>query len=590
MSVDAPFSAPRSSLTSSVRAAALLTDQVLLVVANDGLRSDQRGALAMHQRGISLRTLEGAGAASLQIVTVQCEELIADNVVAPLRLPPPIDLTQLLREHLAPLGEAARADVIAFVTKLLDIPVSQPQRLATSLRRIREALRARRPTVEDPTAPRGMRCEGIASAGGDCFFAWGWAFDRQAQSVRLCAVTPEGLRIDLTDDVAWHAHPHVDTLRTRTDRAGRSGFFCKFTAPAGSSHEGWLVEMHSDEGAALESRAPSLLVEPQTVLQAALEQLTHERPATTTLLAKHVHPVLARVQRRLSEGARSHEVHDFGTVQEHPTVSIVVPVFERPDLIEQQLAAFSTDRDIASLAQVVYVIDSPWMADQIVSRSAAWFDLYRVPFRVVTMEQRAGFAGACRVGASACTGRSMLLLHSDVLPTRPGWLGTMVWFHREQANAGAVGCRLLYPDGTLQHQGFTITRRGGNDGWRVRQPLKGLHAHLSGANHAPRAAAAVSAACLLVDRQLFHDVGGLCGEYPSGDYEDVDLCMRLARAGRTNWHLPNVSLHHLEGQSRSRLLADAAARYNASLFNSRWGDVLDAAEQSHAAHRAQGDA
>jgi GT2 family glycosyltransferase len=163
-----------------------------------------------------------------------------------------------------------------------------------------------------------------------------------------------------------------------------------------------------------------------------------------------------------------------------------------------------------------------------------------------------------------------------------GWLSSLHRFYQDTVDAGAIGARLIAPDGALQHDGFTLARRGGR--WAARSPLKGVNARLIASNLAPKRAPAVSAACLLLERKKFIDVGGLCGQYPCGDYEDVDLCVRLAQAGFTNWILPSATLHHLEGQSRSRLLADAAAGYNAWLFSQRWGATLAAADA------AKGDA
>jgi GT2 family glycosyltransferase len=173
-------------------------------------------------------------------------------------------------------------------------------------------------------------------------------------------------------------------------------------------------------------------------------------------------------------------------------------------------------------------------------------------------------------------------MHSDVLPMGGSWLGCLHRFHQGTIDAGAIGARLIASDGALQHDGFTFARR--NDAWAARSPLKGVDARLLASDVAPKRASAVSGACLLVDRKKFIDVGGLNVHYPCGDYEDVDLCVRLAQAGFTNWILPSATLHHLEGQSRSRLLADAAAGYNAWLFSQRWGATLDAADA------AKGDA
>jgi GT2 family glycosyltransferase len=168
-------------------------------------------------------------------------------------------------------------------------------------------------------------------------------------------------------------------------------------------------------------------------------------------------------------------------------------------------------------------------------------------------------------------------MHSDVLPMQSGWVKVMLAFRQCTPRAGAIGCRLLYPDGAIQHQGLLVARSG--EAWRVRSPLKGLAAKLA-EEPAPRAVSAVSTACLLIDRELFQQAGGFCGEYLAGEHEDADLCVRLAQSGRTNWLLPSVSMHHLESQSRSKLLIDSAAGYNAWRFNERCSAMLDAMAQN----------
>jgi hypothetical protein len=87
---------------------------------------------------------------------------------------------------------------------------------------------------------------------------------------------------------------------------------------------------------------------------------------------------------------------------------------------------------------------------------------------------------------------------------------------------------------------------------------------------------AVTAACMMVDRDLFEAVGGLPVHYVQGDYEDSELCLRFSEAGRENWYLPSVELYHLEGQSYVPGVRRIPSEYNMWLHTSIWGDRIEA--------------
>jgi GT2 family glycosyltransferase len=78
----------------------------------------------------------------------------------------------------------------------------------------------------------------------------------------------------------------------------------------------------------------------------------------------------------------------------------------------------------------------------------------------------------------------------------------------------------------------------------------------------------------MISKKLFDDLGGLRSVYIQGDYEDSDLCLRLAEAGRSSWYLPAVSLYHLEGQSYPSEERALVSRYNAWLQTHMWGELL----------------
>jgi GT2 family glycosyltransferase len=89
----------------------------------------------------------------------------------------------------------------------------------------------------------------------------------------------------------------------------------------------------------------------------------------------------------------------------------------------------------------------------------------------------------------------------------------------------------------------------------------------------------VTAACALIDADLYRELGGFSEDYIVGDFEDSDLCLRAAVAGRRSRVALDVELYHLERQSQNRV-GDAIWRanltaYNCWLHNQRWGDFIE---------------
>jgi GT2 family glycosyltransferase len=183
-----------------------------------------------------------------------------------------------------------------------------------------------------------------------------------------------------------------------------------------------------------------------------------------------------------------------------------------------------------------------------------------------------GFAAATNLGATLARGGLLLLMNSDVLPIREGWLLELCTAARTLSRAGAVAPRLTYEDGSTQHEGMRFVRhRPWADMWVNDHPNKGQHGH---SRRAPLEIDALTGACLLLDRSLFQAVGGLCEDYIVGDFEDSDLCLKLLVAGYRNWLVPDVVLCHLERQSQDRnetpRLRTNLSLINCWIHNERW--------------------
>lgn len=186
---------------------------------------------------------------------------------------------------------------------------------------------------------------------------------------------------------------------------------------------------------------------------------------------------------------------------------------------------------------------------------------------VVRNETNLGFSKACNQGAAAAGGRHLLFLNNDT-EALPGWLEPLLAVLDHEQEVGAVGSKLLFPDGTLQHAGvFTYEVEGG-------LALSASHLHYRGDRDLPvanrrRDLEVVTGACVAIRREAFEQAGGFDEGYWNGN-EDVDLCISLRQAGWRVVYEPASELFHHEsvsGPERFRKVDDNVRR-----LGERWGN------------------
>jgi GT2 family glycosyltransferase len=342
----------------------------------------------------------------------------------------------------------------------------------------------------------------------------------------------------------------------------RVGFVCLAATPVAAGLTHVYARITWRDGLARRARIALEPVrsDPLAAIAPILDVFLPTHPDLKCLLDHHVGPAIQAIwsQRRRGDGAA--DIRDFGTQPFQPGVSLVIPLYGRIDFIEFQLANFVDDPDMTG-NEIIYVLDDPSLFTATLTLCREVGAFYQVPFRLVCAGRRLGFAAASNLGAGLARGRLLLLMNSDVLPTRAGWLADLAAAHQALPDAGAVAPRLIYEDGSTQHEGMRFVRHDPWAGmWVNEHPRKGQ----PGCGYeAPVEIAALTGACLLLDRSLFASIGGLSEDYIVGDFEDSDLCLRLLAAGRRNWLVPYVVLVHLERQSQELV----QGRTNLSLLN-----------------------
>jgi O-antigen biosynthesis protein len=272
------------------------------------------------------------------------------------------------------------------------------------------------------------------------------------------------------------------------------------------------------------------------------------------------------------------DVHQFGLPVENPKCSIIVPLYGRFDFLLNQMLEFSEDEQIKHGADLIYVVDDPRIASNVVQQAWLLYEANRVPFRLVVSPDNRGYAGANNLGISVSRAPYLLLLNSDVIPVEPGWLDKMLAAIDRDPSVGIVGARLFYPNGSIQHDGMSFQWEPSWNAFLNKHPRSGMEAStasVEGKNHA-----AVSAACLLIRRSTYDSVGGLDEGFLIGDFEDSDLCLKVRQQGLRIICLGDLNLTHLERQSFTGIGANGfrerVSRYNAWRHQRRWSDYIEA--------------
>ena len=252
-----------------------------------------------------------------------------------------------------------------------------------------------------------------------------------------------------------------------------------------------------------------------------------------------------------------------------PLISIVIPNMDHISDLKKCIDSI-TEKSTWHNREIVIVENN--------SKNAETFEYYRSlegrpEIRVVTWKGPFNFSGICNFGAREAKGDYILLLNNDVEVITPDWIEQMLMF-AQRSDIGAVGAMLFYPDNTIQHAGV-ILGIGGVAGHSHKYFNRGEYGYASRLTIAQNLSA-VTAACCLIPRRIWEQVGGLDESFAVA-FNDVDLCMRIRKAGYLIVWTPYAELYHYE--SKSRGLEDTAEkqiRFKSEIdrFHQKWGDVL----------------
>jgi GT2 family glycosyltransferase len=236
-----------------------------------------------------------------------------------------------------------------------------------------------------------------------------------------------------------------------------------------------------------------------------------------------------------------------------PLVSVIVPTRDRAALLATCAAGVLERTDYPAIEFII--VDN----GSVEPETLALFDrLRRDPrVRILPAPGPFNYAALNNQAAEVSRGEILLLLNNDIDVIEPHWLREMA-SQALRPDVGAVGAKLLYGDGTLQHGGVVVGVGGVADHYlpRAARDDPGPFGTLA----LVREVAAVTGACLAVRREVYRAVGGLDAERLAVAFNDVDFCLKIRAAGWRILWTPFAALYHLESASRGQDLSPEKLR------------------------------
>jgi GT2 family glycosyltransferase len=255
---------------------------------------------------------------------------------------------------------------------------------------------------------------------------------------------------------------------------------------------------------------------------------------------------------------------------EKPLVSIIIPNKDNIALLRNCLSSI-IEKTTYENYEIIIVENN--------STKDATFEYYeelkRYPGITVLNWEGKGFnySELCNFGARYSAGKQLLFMNNDVEIITPNWIEEMLMYSQRK-DVGVVGMKLYFLNGSVQHAGMVLGMGGVPSHVYLGMPYTemGFMAKL----HIVQNMSAVTAACMMIRRSVFEEVGLFAPEFCSS-YNDVDLCLKTRKAGYLIVWTPYAEAYHLESKSRGYNTTSGQKRKHSqetALFKAKWKEVL----------------
>jgi GT2 family glycosyltransferase len=235
----------------------------------------------------------------------------------------------------------------------------------------------------------------------------------------------------------------------------------------------------------------------------------------------------------------------------NPKVAIIIPTRDRLDMLRRCVDSIRQKSSYENYE--IIVVDNDSQEEETLEYLSSFGG------RVIKYPHEFSFAKIVNLGAQEADCDALLFLNNDTEIITPEWIEAMLE-HGQRPEVAAVGARLLYPDGRVQHEGVIMGLGGGSAG-------NVDHGGYFALGETPHNRTAVTAACMLTRPSVFRELGGF-DERLRVAFNDVDFCLRAREKGYFIVYTPYATLYHYESATRGKLHPQEDERF----FRDRWGD------------------
>lgn len=379
---------------------------------------------------------------------------------------------------------------------------------------------------------------------------------------------------DQVDDMGRHGNPHckpdfhLDTVRSLPYIGGLLAIREDFLQAIGGLSEAFPGAEEYD----LVLRAAEVILDaPQQIIGHVARVLYHRgdrsgpgKYSIQTIIDSGRHAVAAHLRRceevaDVEYGPAPATYRPVYALPYEPLVTILIPTKNQFGLLRQCIDTVIEKTDYTNFEIVIIdnsstEPDARQFLDNIQAHPEAFGDRIRVFSYPGAFNYTAMHNAAVK---EAARGEVLLFLNNDTAALHPEWLRNMMR-HALRPQVGAVGAKLLFPDGKIQHAGVIMGLSGGG----ADHPFIGMESHERGyygrlvltQNYE-----AVTAACMAVRREMFDAVDGFSAEFPI-QFNDVDLCLKIGAMGkRIVWTPDAILMHHGSASQRAEAQGNAQA-------------------------------
>jgi len=254
--------------------------------------------------------------------------------------------------------------------------------------------------------------------------------------------------------------------------------------------------------------------------------------------------------------------HARRAVRADPKVSIIVPFRDQAPMLRTCVDSLGEESGHQHFE--VVLVDN----DSVEPETHAVVDILLEQPRTRLLEHPGPFNWSAINNAAArtCDADMLLFLNDDVVAKGGGWMRALIE-QAQRPDVGAVGCRLLHPDGTVQHSGMVLGMQG--PAGFLLSGMPGEYAGYMGWSGVVKEYSALSAACMMCRRQVFEELGGF-DEALAVELGDIDFCLRLRRAGYRIIYTPHAELVHHESHTKGT----SGSYHDTRVFLRQWIDEI----------------